>query len=144
MCKYQRQIKVPTKVGVLSVPATKATEEIPNLAVTMTTFGTFEVTHVPSGFLLVGDFERAVNAFVAMAQIQLALNEMEIDSSQSGDLFKSDIMARNRELESLGMTFRQWVGLHKTIGCFSGEFPWENSEEGPHAELEKLISQLKG
>ena len=139
----QRQIEVPTKVGVLSVPATNATDEIPNLAVTMTTFGLFEVTHVPSGFRLVGNFERAVNAFVAMAQIQLALNELEIDSSQNGDDFRAEIMEKNKECKSLGMTFRQWIGLHATIGNFSGEFPWEGADEGPHAELEKLMAQLK-
>lgn len=139
----QRQIDVPTTEGVISVPATNTTDEIPNLAVTMTRFGLFEVTHVPSGFRLVGDFERAVNALVAMAELQLALNELEIDTSQNSDNFRAEIMKKDKDCESLGMSIRQWIGLHTTVGNFCGEFPWESYDESPHAELEKLMTKLK-
>ncbi|UPR55263.1 hypothetical protein ITG09_24375 (plasmid) [Vibrio cyclitrophicus] len=139
----QRRLEIATKVGVLSVPATNAIKEIPFLAVTMTQFGLFEVTHVPSGYRLVGDFERAVNAYVAMAEAQLALNELKVDSSLDGELFKSDLIAKDKECEILGMSFRQWMGLHAAIGGFSSEFPWEGDEDSPHSTLKNLMNKLK-
>lgn len=139
----QRQIEVPTEKGRILVPATNHVEETPYLAVTMCVFGQFEVTHVPSGFRLIGGYERAVNAFVSMAQLQLALNELGIDASGSNEAFKAQIAEKDKSCESLGMSLREWIALNTTIGNFCSEFPWETDEEGPHAELEKLMKQLK-
>ena len=140
----QRQIKVATQDGMIPVPTTNETPETPYLAVTMTVFGQFEVTHVPSGLRLVGGFERAVNAFVSMLSLQLAFNELSIDASGSQDDVKAELKEKDKECESLGMTIRQWIALNTTVGNFCSEFPWETDEEGPHAELRKLMAKLKG
>ncbi|UKA04979.1 hypothetical protein [Photobacterium damselae] len=138
----QRYIKIPSKVGYLTVPASPERPEIPHLAVTMTQFGLFEVTHVPSGYKLVGGFERACNAFIAMAEAQLAFNELQIDSSLDHIEFTSEASKKDKYCKALGMTFLQWINIHKTIEHFSDEFPWEDQDDNPHTKLEKLMKEL--
>lgn len=139
-----RQIEIPTKAGVISAPATNKIDEIPYLAVTMSNFGRFEVTHVPSGCRIVGGFERAVNAFVAMAEVQLALDELGIDLSQNNyDKLRADIIAKDKECKIIGMTFREWITLSVTIGAFGGEFPWESEDDSPYCRFEELMNKLK-
>ncbi|HHY0482700.1 hypothetical protein [Vibrio parahaemolyticus] len=139
----QRNIGVPTEKGLVHVPASNHCDHTPYLAVTMCTFGQFEVTHVPSGYRLIGNFERAVNAFVSMFQFQLAINELGIDASGGNIAFLSEINEKDKQCEALGMTIKQWIGINTTIGNICSEFPWETDEEGPHAELEKLMTKLK-
>lgn len=140
----QRNIEVPTEKGLVFVPASNHCDYTPYLAVTMCVFGQFEVTHVPSGRRLIGGFERAVNAFVSMLELQLAINELGIDASGDNDAFRSEINAKDKQCETLGMTIKQWIGINTTIGNICSEFPWETDEEGPHSTLEKLMNQLKG
>lgn len=139
----QRQIEVKTKNGNLLVPASKSVIEIPDLAVTMTNFGSFEVTHVKSGLCLIAGFERCVNAYVAMAEMQSAFDELGIDSSKAGDEFRMEILSKDKESESLGMTIMQWLSIQAQIGSFSGEFPWESEGDSPHFKLEDLMNKLK-
>ncbi len=140
----QRNIEVPTEKGLVFVPASNHCNDTPYLAVTMCVFGQFEVSHVPSGRRLVGGFERAVNAFVSMFELQLAINELCIDASGDNDAFRTEINDKDKQCEALGgMTIRQWIGINTTLGNICSEFPWETDQEGPHAELEKLMAKLK-
>ena len=140
----QRKIVVPTTKGNIQVPASNLIEGIPDLAVTMTSFTRFEVTHVPSGLRLVGNFERAVNALIAMAEMQLAFNELGINTSLSHDELKKEIASKDRKCGALGMKICEWVGLHQTVASFSGEFPWEGGDDCPHNKLENLMAQIEG
>lgn len=137
-----RQLEIVTKVGTLTVPAADAITQVPHLAVTMTRFGLFEVTHVPSSYVIVGGFERATNAYIAMVEAQLALDELQINLSQGWKLLKTEIIAKDRKCESIGMSFRQWIDLHGKLAKFSSEFPWENEEDSPLTTLKKLIEKL--
>ena len=141
--KNNREVEVATDRGMLLVPAGDAIDAIPHLAVTMTNFGQFEISHVPSGYRLLGGFERVINAYVSMVQLQLALNELDVDTSVTREKLKEQISKNDKPCKELGdITLRQWIALSVTVGNFCSEFPWENSEEGPHAEFEKLLQRL--
>lgn len=138
----QRQIEVAIKEGMRSVPASSKINEIPYLAVTMTSFGLFEVTHIPSGYRLAGIFERSVNAFIAMAEAQAAFNELKIDSSLGGDDFRAEIISKDKYCKALNMTLREWLNFFSMNINLNSEFPWECDGDSPHSSLEKLMSTL--
>ena len=140
----QRNIEVPTENGLVCVPASNHCDETPYFAITMCTFGSFEVTHVPSGRRIIGGFERAVSAFVCMLELQLAINELSIDASGDYDAVRAEIKGKDRHCDAFnGLTIREWIGLNSTIGNICSEFPWETEQEGPHSELKKLMEKLK-
>lgn len=140
----QRNIEVITQEGCIFVPSSNEVDEVPFLAVTMCVFGQFEVTHVPSGRKLVGGFERAVNAFVSMFELQLAINELKVDLNGDYKYVQQQVKDKDNECEALGgLTLKQWISVNTTIGNICSEFPWETENEGPHADLERLAKKLK-
>lgn len=109
----------------------------------MTTFGLFEVTHTPSGKSVVSGFERMVNALIAMAELQLGLNELQIDSGGDPECFRASILESNIKAKALGdLTLSEWISIGRKVGNFSGEFPWESPNDGPHAKFESLLKKL--
>ncbi len=143
MSEQLRKVEVLThQQGSTPVPAAVPIEGVDHFAVTMTQFGLFEVTHIQSGKRIIGSFERSVNAHIAMLQLQLALNELGVDSSLDTETFVAEVAAKDSVCESLGMSLFDWIRLHKMTQSLSGEFPWEGGDEGPHAELDALFKKL--
>ncbi|MDW1981940.1 hypothetical protein [Vibrio sp. Vb0304] len=138
-----KHLEIPTETGPLSVPV-YFVDGVNGLAVTMTNFGAFEVTHVKSGFRIIGGFERFATALVHMLSIYLALKEAEINIDTEAGEFKAQVMESNHESEFLdGLTFKGYMNIVRPILGFSGEFPWEGDDEGPHAEAYKLMEKLR-
>ena len=77
-----------------------------------------------------------------MVEAQLALNELQVNLSQGWESLKTEIIAKDKKCESIGMSFMQWVDLHGKLSKFSSEFPWENEEDSPETTLENLIAEL--
>ncbi|WP_199438560.1 hypothetical protein [Vibrio owensii] len=141
--RAHRDLVIPTENGYLSVPATNATDEFPYLAVTMTTFGKFEITHTPSGHQMLKGFERAINAFIAMANLQLAINELGIDASLGKKEFHSLVTKNNEICECLNMPLKQWLYLQTTVRPSTSEFLWESPTDGPNEQFNRLVEKLK-
>lgn len=138
-----RQVTVLTKNGEFDVPASPVIEEIPHFAVTMTNFPIFEVTHVPSGYQIIGGFERAANAYLAMAQIHLALKELGVNSNCDKDKLKDQIKENNTHCVVLGgLEFMTWLTHSKGALKIAGEFPWEDDETNPHEQFESYLQQI--
>lgn len=137
------QIEVPTVKGMIKVPC-YFHENVKDLCVTMCEFGVFEVTHVETGRKIIGGFERACNAAVMMLRFQIAANEVGIDFSGGMEFIKNQISeAKDFKHESLsGMSIIEAVNLHKQVFPLTGEFPWENDEDSPFVEIEKLEKML--
>lgn len=138
-----KHLEIPTEKGTISVPA-HFVDGVNGLAITMTNFGMFEVTHVKSGFRIIGGFERFANALVHMLSTYLALSEAGINIDSEADEFKKQVMESNHVSEFLdGLTFKGYMSLVRPILGFSGEFPWEGDDEGPHAVVYKLMKKIR-
>ncbi|PJC87797.1 hypothetical protein CSW98_01330 [Vibrio sp. HA2012] len=136
-------IKVITPSGWTDVPA-YTLHGCDGLAVTMCEFGRFEVTHVKSGRQLIGNFERAVNAVIHMAELSLGAKEVGIDFNlEMEPLRLSMIKSRVKCKRLMDMTIMQYLSVVKPIMGFSGEFPWESSDDSPFAKLEELKALLQ-
>ncbi len=140
--KFSRQVNVVTAEGVRSVPASNTLEQLPHLAVTMTTFGRFEVTYLPTGHKLVGGYERAVSAMIAMVSLQLAFNQLGIVTGGTYDEFRNEMLSKDGETESLGSSISSWIQTTNTVMSVAGEFPWEGAEDSPYHELSGLLTKL--
>lgn len=138
-----RQVEVSTDKGRFNAPASPVFDEIPNLAVTMTTFGFFEVTHVKTGLRLAGNYERYANAACAMARIQMAFDELGIDSGCDKDEFLSQYNDKNKPCETLGgVHLAQWLNMNNQGLDIAGEFPWETDEDCPHTRFDELLKDI--
>ena len=136
---------VVTDKGQLDVPAI-VLDECPGLAVTMSNFGLFEVTHGKSGRKLSAKYERAINAVVSMMQIQVALNEInvsaDLDEGEFKEAAKSQSGFQHKELG--GMSIIESVRFSTGLGDIASEFPWEGPDDGPYGERDRLEALLNG
>ncbi|TQQ55753.1 hypothetical protein [Vibrio cholerae] len=137
-----KKINIPTTKGHIEVPAFFV-DEVNGLCVTMVQFGSFEVTHTKSGHKIIGGFERFANAVRHMLSIYLAMQEAGIEPDSDMDSLKKEIIESNHECKHLdGLSIKGYINIMKPIMGFSGEFPWEGGDEGPHAEIEKLMIKI--
>ncbi|NAX19028.1 MULTISPECIES: hypothetical protein [unclassified Vibrio] len=137
-------INIPTKEGRKDVPAFFI-DGVEGLAITMVRFGSFDVTHVKSGHFIINGFERFANAVVHMLSIYLAMKESGINPDCEIDEIRKQIIESDHECKHLNhLSIKAYINIVKPIMGFSGEFPWEGDDEGPHCEVEKLMKLLKG
>ncbi|CAH8235371.1 hypothetical protein [Vibrio aestuarianus] len=137
-----KTLNIPTTKGHIDVPAFFI-DGVYGLAVTMTSFGEFEVTHTKSGHKIIGGYERFANALVEMLSIYLAMREAGINFDAEPEDFKLQIKDSLHQSQYLnGLTIIEYLRIMKPIMGYSGEFPWEGGDEGPHAEMEKLMRKL--
>lgn len=138
-------------MNTLNIPTTKGREDVPAffvdgvsaLAITMTNFGVFEVTHVKSGFKIIGGFERFANAAVEMLSLYLAMHEAGIDFEAEHEEFKRQVKESSLKSEHIGgLTLVEYLQIMRPIMGFSGEFPWEGEEESPHTKASQLIAKI--
>lgn len=135
-------IKIETKKGFCDVPAI-CFDAVEGLAVTMTNFGFFEITHIKSGFLILGGFERYANAVVEMLNLYLAMCDANVNPNSLSHLFKQQIKNSNHKSEHLGgLTILEYLQVMRPIMGFSGEFPWEDEDDNPHVKATKLIKRI--
>jgi hypothetical protein len=135
----------------LNIPTTKGREDVPAffvdgvsaLAITMTNFGIFEVTHVKLGFKIIGGFERFANAAVEMLSLHLAMHEAGIDFEAEQEEFKRQIKESSfKSAHISGLTLFEYLQVMRPVMGFSGEFPWEGEEESPHTKASQLIAKI--
>jgi hypothetical protein len=136
-----RQIQISTDKGRMEVPASPSFNEIPDLAVTMTQFGYFEVTHVRTGLKFGGRYERYANAACAMAYIQLAFDELEINTDCSQEEFYAQYKDKPCKVLD-GMSLKQWLDFTSQGLAVAGEFPWESEEDCPHSQFHALLKRI--
>ncbi|MBF4385913.1 hypothetical protein, partial [Vibrio anguillarum] len=134
-----KTINIPTKEGRKDVPAFFI-DGVEGLAITMVRFGSFDVTHVKSGHFIINGFERFANAAVHMLSIYLAMKESGINPDCEIDEIRKQIIESDRECRNLdGLSIKGYISIVKPIMGFSGEFPWEGDDEGPHCEIDRLM-----
>ncbi|EKF9829452.1 hypothetical protein O1D23_000910 [Vibrio cholerae] len=137
-------LTIPTTKGMTNVPAFFV-DGVDGLAVTMTNFGSFEVTHTRSGHKIIGGFERYANAVFHMISMYLAMKEAGIEPNSEMELIKKQIIESEHESKYLdGLSVKGYINVMKPIMGFCGEFPWEGDDECPHAKVEKLMEEIKG
>lgn len=137
-----KTIEVKTEKGMIPVPCYEV-EGCKGLVVTSTVFGRFEVTHSKSGGLIIGGYERAVNAACLMIELYLGLKEAGINPDLDMEEFQKHVISSDVKCKILGnMTIIQHINLIKPIMSFSGEFPWEGDDESPFTRLEELKAIL--
>ncbi|WP_350006539.1 hypothetical protein ABFV67_07735 [Vibrio metschnikovii] len=137
-----KKLNIPTTKGHIEVPAFFV-DEVNGLCVTMVQFGSFEVTHTKSGHKIIGGLERFANAVRHMLSIYLAMQEAGIEPDSDMDSLKKEIIESNHECKHLdGLSIKGYINIIKPIMGFCGEFPWEGGDEGPHAEIEKLMRKI--
>lgn len=137
------KITIPTTTGDQIVPCLRG-ENCHNLCVTMTNFGSFEITHIHSGRKLFGGFERAINAMREVVIIELCLQEIGIDRSLPMEPFQKAISLSSNKFDRLSdTTIVQYIKSKSTIMSFAGEFPWEIDEDCPFNKVEKLKEEFK-
>lgn len=135
--------KVITSVGEINVPAF-FNDKVNDLCVTMTNFGTFDVTHRKTGRKLVGGYERASSAIASMIEFHIAFKEADIDLSLNmHDIFKLAVDKKDTKHKCLGdVSIVEAVNLHNSTFAVSGEFPWESFDESPFGRIEELEKLL--
>ncbi|EIF2256606.1 TPA: hypothetical protein ACMDP8_000084 [Vibrio cholerae] len=135
-------LKVKTEKGHVPVPAIFI-EGVDGLAITMSGFGLFEVTHTKSGYMIIGRYERFANALVEMLSLYLAMKEAGINFDVEVDEFKCQVKKAQNQSQYLNdLTIISYLQVMKPIIGLSGEFPWESCDEGPHADIEKLMKKI--
>lgn len=123
-------------------------EYCPGLAVTMSVFGLFTVTHIPSGLAMCGDYERNGAAASIMVRYQLIAKEhgfswtnWEPDTTKP--LFDLEVPFDGGTVTSSDgtrkQTIKEWIQSVKRHP-FMDEFPWEEKHPLDMAfdELERL------
>ena len=111
--------KIETKLGVMSVPAFTH-DKAPGLAVTCNMELKFSVTHLSSGFSVVGNYELAGDALLIMGKMQCIANELGFTWDCSADeLRKSTAKIKTKTFKEAGsgreVTFQEWIHIQKMI-----------------------------
>lgn len=151
-------VRIATVEGDRMVPA--LTHPLcPGLAVTMSVFGQFCVTHVPSGMSLGAagsGYERMANAVVEMVEWALIAREAGFswgDVETGGAAADALKVAREKSVpfdgatvtqngEKRPMTIGEWMDTMR--GTFSrDEFPWEGPDDDPAYRVECLIAEMR-
>lgn len=127
----------------------------PGLAVTMGAFGTFDVTHVPTGRRVFGSWERWGNALRTLVEVALIARAAGADWSVADrDVLAEAIRAvwdqpvpfpDATSTSTTGvrpLTIREWWGMQQSAGVLS-EFPWESPDDAPEAGLMELMEGLR-
>lgn len=145
-------VLVKSDKGELQVPALTHPHAA-GLAVTMSGFGLFEVTHVSTGLRLAGRYERMGNALLTMSMFAkiastFEFNWDELSQAQSIEKLKSlgaepvpfEGCTTTSNGETKPMQICDWLA-HRGLGTFDsfgGEFPWEESD--PANEAAELLA----
>ena len=141
-------VEVVSENGKHEVPALTH-KSCPGLAVTMFPFGTFGVTHIPTGCRLANVSERASVALLTMSQFALVAKMMEADWSLLDTKTASAMIADalDKPVPFDGCTSTSQEGTRKmTVGEWFrhvripviDEFPWEDSDP-----FEEAINNLE-
>jgi hypothetical protein len=137
-------LNIPTTTGDIDVPV-HSEEGCNNLCLTMTEFGSFEITHKHSGRKLYGEFERASSATVELLKIEKCLISIGVDEGLNMCEFQDSIMRSSEEFEELsGMKILEYINFCSMVGDFCNEFPWEPFEESPFFNIERLRKEING
>ncbi|WP_125782890.1 hypothetical protein [Pseudoalteromonas rubra] len=142
MLSELRKVTISTSEGAIAVQASPKVPEIPHLAVTMQNFGRFNVTHVPTGNAVVSGFERAINAHVCMACLQLAFNELGVDLDCNKEQMSVQVKENLKPCDCLhGKTIPQYISEFSSM--FYREFLGDCDDYDPYEEYETLLNKLK-
>ena len=116
----------------------------PNIVITMVQFGRFDVTHAPSGLKMLQGFERVINAQSQLVSLVRFIIEKGVDASVGAEEFRTRLQKLSDAKMSSDSTlnFGSWLSINRN-SFTTEEFPWENEEEGPHAELTKKLRELE-
>ena len=142
------QVTVPVefKQGQQDVPAV-VHEYCPGLAVTMSNFGTFTVTHVPTGKSMCGHYERYAEAVLMMTKFQLIAKEnsfswVDWSQEQLAGIADNSVPFDSATVTSSDgtrlMTINEWL-RYTRMPSFD-EFPWE--ERHPLDSAEENLARL--
>lgn len=147
-------VTIKTDKGDIVVPALTHPKS-QGLAVTMSGFGVFEVTHIRTGLKLTGRHERMGTALLLMSKfVKIAqandftwddLSQEEAKQTMN-DLSGKEVPFEGYEITSNGKTKRgsigDWInGLSMySFDSVIGEFPWE--ESNPLDEALEILAQV--
>jgi len=134
----EAQVKISFDHEVISVPGFTH-DNCPGLAVTMTFFGAFTVTHIESGMKMCDHYERASSAILVMSQYALIaasknVSWSDLDSQEAVKMI-SDASADDVPFD--GYTSTSIKGVRKftvkewrdsLTNRFFDEFPWEERD----------------
>ena len=135
-------LKIPTTKGEIEVPV-HYEDGCKNLCVTMTNFGSFEITHIHSGRKLYGNFERASSAVCEMLKIELSLRDIGIDEKLPMNLLTQRIINSDKIINRLSdMSVMSYIKFCSGLSNIVDEFPWETYEESPFGRAEELKKEL--
>jgi hypothetical protein len=125
----------------------------PGLAVTMSCFGTFEVTHVPSGRRMLGTYERWGTAALILAELAAIGRAHGVDYTAPSDvvvpalraLYDVPVPFPDATSSSQGvtrpLTVKEWFQITRDDFA-SDEFPWESPDDAPAEKADQLFASL--
>lgn len=146
--KFQEtSITIETDRGEASVPAL-IHPLCPGLALTMSQFGHFTVTHIDTGKKMCADFERAFSAMLILTKYQLIAHKFKLDWTNYTDgmllphmskpvPFDGSTITTNDSEKK--MTVSQWIQAIRP-GPMTDEFPWEDTH--PLTKAVEILERL--
>lgn len=146
-------VEVSTNAGFIDVPAFKL-EDHQGLAITMKSFGSFDITHTKSGLRVVnGSYERFDHALLDMARLLLIAAIYKFSWSEDDPAKKFmeiwenpvpfDGATSTRNGETVPMTIKDWKQLlvpFPTLSHIDSQ-PWE--ERCPLNQADDLLGEVK-
>lgn len=125
----------------------------PGLAVTMADFGEFRVTHIASGRVIGGRYERWGSAALEMVEWTLIARALGVSWEEpDGAVILAGIKAGwdqpvpfpgATEMDKDGTrpcSIKTWMEI--TRGAFDDEFPWESPDEAPDSKAMDLLATM--